>query len=633
MSEERLRAAVEVANVPVLLMVVFQMTADRKWLRTPYRPTRGQGLSDHDTGGLPDEVQTEIRRAAFDAMLALQRGVRPAVAAPDPDLIVEMMRVFMGEDVGPEYGPMLSSELARRLEPDKPDPSLGAFNAPAGFSAIVIGAGVGGIIAAHHLNQMGVEYVVLEKQEEAGGVWQQNTYPGCGVDTPSHLYSFSFIENDWQRHFELRDGLADYFQRAAAGVRRGRGIRYGVDVQAAVYDERRSLWEVRVRNRDGAIETLTAPVVISAVGILNRAVVPSVDGIENFSGETFHSSSWPDGLDVTGRRVGVVGTGASAMQISCEIVDEVSELVIFQRSPQWVAPFDKFRRPISEELRGLLGSSPLYRAWYWLRLFWQFGDSVIEALRADPDWPHPERSMNARNDGHRKFFTRYLERALDGRRDLIAKTLPDYPPFGKRILLDNGWYRMLLRDNVTLVNGAVTEVREHALVTQSGEEHDLDVIIWATGFDVAHYLASLEVRGRGGISLRDVWNDDDPRAYLGVSVPGFPNLFMLGGPNSFPGSGSFMYFMEVQMGYIRRLLTAMVENGLTSIDASQQATDDLNAQMDELHAQMVWTHPGMSTWYRNRRGRVVLAMPFLNVEYWEMTRRADLENYNLCRDS
>ena len=277
----------------------------------------------------------------------------------------------------------------------------------------------------------------------------------------------------------------------------------------------------------------------------------------------------------------------------------------------------------------LLRSCPLYHGWYWIRLFWQFGDKVIEALRVDPDWPHPERSVNVRNDGHREFFKRYLEGQLEGREDLLAKVLPTYPPFGKRILLDNGWYTTLQRDNVELLTEAVTAVQPQGVVSESGRLVEVDVIVWATGFDVARFVASLDVRGIDGITLREAWHDDDPRAYLGVSVPGFPNFLMLGGPNSFPGSGSFMFFMEVQMRYIRRLMTEMFKRGIAAIDATESATEAYNLLVDEMHKRTVWTHPGMSTYYRNSQGRVVFVMPFLNVEYWDMTKRADLENYVL----
>jgi 4-hydroxyacetophenone monooxygenase len=627
LTEGDVRAAVARANVPVLLMLVFHMTGDERWLSSPFLPTRGQGLGDHDSGGLDEALQEEVRAAAVGAILDLQAGREPAVGIPDPDLAARMMSVLMGEAVDARYGPMLASELARRVAPDAPQSMAERVAPPPGFRVVILGAGVSGIIAAHELRAMGVEFTVLDQQPAPGGNWWQNTYPGAGVDTPSHLYSFSFAPNDWGRHFELRDNLQAYFERVMAATAGDGTVRYGTTVRRAAYDEDARRWTLDVVDADGTSHTLTADVVLSAVGVLNRPKLPDVPGAAEFEGIDFHSSEWPAGLDLDGKRVALVGTGASAMQIGCAIAERVERLVVFQRSPQWVAPFDKFQKSIDDDLRKLLWNFPLYQGWYWLRLFWQFGDRVIEALRVDPEWEHPERSVNRRNDGHRRFFTEYLERQLEGRPDLIAKALPDYPPYGKRILLDNGWYAMLRRDNVTLVAESVARLGPHSIVSASGEEHEVDAVIWATGFDVARFVGSLEVRGVGGRTLREVWEDDNPRAYLGVSVPGFPNFFMLGGPNSFPGSGSFMYFMEVQMAYIRRLLTELFRSGSGPVAVDREVHDSYNAELDALHERMVWTHPGMSTWYRNRHGRVVFAMPFLNIDYWEATRRADLEHY------
>ncbi|WP_330253566.1 NAD(P)/FAD-dependent oxidoreductase [Nocardia sp. NBC_00565] len=627
LTEQEVRAAVAIANVPALLMVVYQTTGDPKWLEEPYRPTRGKGLGDHDSGGLNPKLQNEIREHAVDAILSLQAGHPPAIPSPSPEDTVRMMTVCIGETVGDEYGPMLSQELARRVAPDAPEIALEPVQPPPGFNVVLIGTGVAGIAAAQQLEDMGVDYVILEKQPEAGGNWFQNTYPGAGVDTPSHLYSFSFAKNDWNTHFEMRNDLQLYFTQTMKDLGANERVRYDTEVLSADYDETTKRWNVAVRNGVGDEEVLNASVVLSAVGVLNRPKLPHVPGMDTFSGVQFHSADWPEGLDLENKRVAVVGTGASSMQITPAIADRVEQLTVFQRSPQWVAPFEKFRAPIPLELRRLMQACPEYHSWYWIRLFWQFGDKVIESLRVDPEWEHPERAVNARNDAHREYFTRYITAQLGDRTDLLDKVLPDYPPFGKRILLDNGWFATLRKDHVELVNDGVDRVTPTGLVSSTGAEFDADVIIWATGFEAARFVSSLDVRGIGGLSLRQAWNDDDPRAYLGVSVPDFPNFFMLGGPNSFPGSGSFMFFMEVQMRYIRGLLTEMFKNDITAIDATAEANDRYNELVDATHDKTVWTHRGMSTYYRNRHGRVVFVMPFLNVEYWQMTERADLENY------
>ncbi|MDO9454804.1 NAD(P)/FAD-dependent oxidoreductase [Nocardioides sp.] len=629
LTEAEVRTAVGIANVPALLMVVAQFTGDNRWLERPYRPTRGKGLGDHDSGGLPTAVQEEVRQAAVEAILRLQAGETPAIVQPSDELTVKMMSVCMGEPVGSEYGPMLSSEIARRIDPTLPELQMPPVGFPPGYRVLVIGTGVAGIAAAHQLEDMDVDYTIVEKQPESGGNWLQNTYPGAGVDTPSHLYSFSFAKNDWARHFELRDDLQRYFAQTLKDLGAQHRVRFQTEVVSSTYRENDQRWDVVVRSVDGVEETLVVDVVISAVGVLNRKRMPDLPDLDTFRGVQFHSSEWPEDLDLDGKRVAVVGTGASSMQISPAIADRVGHLTIFQRSPQWVAPFEKFLAPIPDELRMLMQTCSLYHAWYWIRLFWQFGDKVIESLRIDPEWGHPARSVNARNDAHREYFTRYLKSRLEDRPDLVEKTLPDYPPFGKRILLDNGWFDTIQRDDVDLVTEYVTAVTPTGVVDGAGTEHEVDVIIWATGFQAARFVSSMEVHGADGVGLRDFWDDDDPRAYLGVSVPGFPNFFMLGGPNSFPGSGSFMYFMEVQMRYIRGLLTEMLAGGVTAIDALPEANDTYNALVDDTHARTVWTHPGMRTYYRNSQGRVVFVMPFLNVEYWNMTKDVDLHRYTL----
>ena len=628
LSEAQIRAAVEAATTSVLLMVIFQVTGEEKWLEAPYVPPRAKGLTDRDGADeLAPGIRAEILEARADAVRFLQDGGRPAIEAPDAGLAARMMTICVGEQVEPKYGPMLSVELQRRIAPDRADLQPPLVAAPEGFKVVVIGAGVSGIVAAYELENMGIDYVILEKQSDPGGTWWQNQYPGAGVDTPSHLYSFCFAKHDWSRHFELRPELQRYFAATIEAVGAGDKVRYGCEVERAEYDAETSDWRLRVRNADGSTEDLRTSVLLTAVGILNRPKLPKVDGLGSFEGPEFHSAEWPADVDVRGKRVAVVGTGASSMQICPAIAPEVERLTIFQRTPQWVAPFENFMEDIAPPLRDLLRTCPLFHGWYWLRLFWQFGDRVIEALRVDPEWEHPERSVNARNDAHRKFFTRYIEACLDGRPDLIEKAVPTYPPFGKRILLDNGWYETLKRGNVELVTEAVAAETPTGLLTAAGEEHEFDVIVWASGFEAARFVSSLEIVGVDGTTLREAWDDDDPRAYLGVSVPAFPNMFMLGGPNSFPGSGSFMFFMEVQMRYIRRLLSEMFERDVAALDVSAEANDRYNALVDEMHESMIWTHKGMTTYQRNERGRVVFLTPFLNIEYWEMLAEPKLEDY------
>jgi len=620
------------ANIPTLLMVIYQVTGDERWLNDPYRPTRSKGLGDHDTGGLPEEIQEEIRCAGAAALGSLQDGHPPAIDVPLPEQMSRMLGVCVGEEVNETYGRMFSQEFSRRMAGT--GPAGGFAESPSdGFRVLVIGAGVSGIIAAKQLHDMGIDFLIVDKHDGPGGNWLDNRYPGVGVDTPSHLYSFSFAPNDWTMHFELRAELKEYLQDTFESIGAEPRTRFGTDVIRVTFDESSEGWLADLRGPDGSEETLWFNAIISAVGILNRPKMPNVEGLDDFAGASFHSCDWPEGLDVTNKRVAVIGSGASAMQIVPAIARDVRSITVFQRTPPWVAPFEKFMQPIDVRARQLMRTFPVYRAWYWLKLYWQFGDKVLDALRKDPDWPHPERAVNARNDGHRQFFTEYIRDELGDRTDLFDKVLPTYPPFGKRILLDNGWYRALCQPNVTLVDEAVAQVQANGVVTRSGELCEADILVWATGFHASRFVSSFEVVGCSGTTLREAWDDDDARAYLGVTVPGFPNLFLLGGPNSFPGSGSFMYFMEVQMRYIARLIEAMTANELSTIDVRPEVFEEYNELVERTSETTVWTHPGTTTFFRNDRGRLVFVSPFRNVEYWSRAENSGLSDYNTTKVS
>jgi 4-hydroxyacetophenone monooxygenase len=623
LDEQQLRRAVAAANLPTLLMVLFQLTGDRAWLAEPFRPSRTKGMTDNDTGGFPEEIQDVIRDAAVQALLDWGNGTPVAVPAPGGDLLVELMSTCMGEPVPADYGPMMAGEMGF-AEPDAPAPVPAA---DLDFSVVVIGAGVSGLTAALELKRAGIPFVVLEKNAEVGGTWLENRYPGCGVDTPSYLYSFSFFPREWSGHFGKRHELETYVQDMAEEFDLLPTIRFGTEVVSAEYDEAGRRWRVVTVDADGNREELLANAVVTAVGQLNRPSMPALPGMDSFRGRLFHSARWPEDLDITGKKVVVVGTGASSMQIVPAIVERVGHLTVVQRSPQWAAPNANYFSPVGEEIHWLMAHVPYYHAWYRFRLAWINNDRVHPSLQLDPEWTG-DGSINAINDGHRRFFTRYLEEQLAGREDLIEKALPHYPPFGKRMLLDNGWFAALKHPSVDLVTDRVTEVTETGVRTSSGEEIDADVIVFATGFQAQRLLHPLDIRGRGGVSVRDVWGDDDARAYLGMTTPGFPNLFMMYGPNTNLGhGGSYMFLAECQVRYIVDLLRKMVDQGLGAVECREDVCADYNRRVDEAHERMIWSHRGMDTWYRNAKGRVVTNSPWRVVDFWRMTHSADLADF------
>lgn len=625
---EVLRDAITDADIRVLLMVVFHLSGDRKWLGPRYRPQRDVRLIADEDAGLAPEIRAEILEAAVDLLLA-KAGQEPAVRDPGNELMLEMMRQCMAENIAPDYAPMMREEMglcprdARWEVPPAPERL-------AAMQVLIVGAGASGLILGARLKRLGIRYTIVEKAAEVGGTWRDNRYPGCGVDTPNHAYSFSMgARYRWKSYFSPRDQLWDYLRRAADefGVRDD--IRFETEVTAARWDEARKLWVVSVLTPKGPA-TIEANVLVSAIGQFGLPSVPKLKGMASFRGRMFHTTEWPRDLDVAGQRVAIIGTGASAMQIVPTIAGEVAQLDVYQRSAQWARPIPRYHDTLTDSAQWLLENVPFYAAWFRFSMLWRYGDGLLPFLKKDPSWPHPERSLNRVNDKHREEMTQHILRELGDRTDLIEKCVPTYPPYGKRILLDNDWYATLCRPNVELVTDAIDRIAPDGIETADGKLRPADVIVLSTGFQMTQMTARLNVTGLGGVSLREVWGDDNATAHLGISVPGFPNLFITQGPSTGLGhGGSAICQAESQARYISAMVVKMIERGIAAVEVRPDVHDAFVAEVDKRHEQMIWTHPGMSTYYRNRHGRVVSVTPFSLVEYWSMTHDPRLEEYRV----
>jgi len=624
-ARERLAPALEEADLRVLLMALFHLTGERRWLED-FRPKRDVKLIADEDAGFPEEEAAAIRGAALDVLSG--PAAPPAVEDPGDALMVEMMSACLGHPVEPAYAPMMREELgfAKRRPGWE-----GAAPEPPARPVAVVGAGASGMVMARTLEELGLPCVVLEAADEVGGTWRRNRYPGAAVDTPNHAYSFSFGERaDWSRWFSPQPEIERYMiERSREFGIRGR-IRFRTRVTACDWDEGADGWRLTLETPEGR-ETLDAWAVVSAIGPLSDVKRARFEGEDDFAGPLFHTADWPEGLELAGKRVAVIGTGASALQTAPAIVDRVAGLTVFQRTPQWVREIPRLLEPMGEGQRMLLREVPFYAEWLRFTMFWRYGDGLLRTLRKDPEWPHPERSLNRINDRHREEMEAHVRRELEGRPDLIAKCLPGYPPYGKRILLDNGWYRALRREHVDLVTEPIRRIVAEGVETADGVVHGADVVVVATGFDVTRFAARLNVTGPGGRRLEDDWAGQDPKAYLGIAAPGFPNLFMLQGPNTGLGHGGSAIFQgECQSRYVARCLMAMLEKGWRRLEVRAEAQDEYVARVDAEHAQLVWTHPGMETYYRNPAGRVVSVMPWRLVDYWEMTRAPDLSDFRVA---
>ena len=623
-------AALREASVPTLLMCLAQITGENHWLQEPFLPRRDISIFAEPTGGLSTEAQQAIRSALSRVLDELSSGARQLPPLPDDARMVRMMGVCLGERLPDEYLQLALEEMGfrdRRLD-------WRAQPAPerlAGFRVLVIGAGFSGLCAAYRFKQMGIAFDVVEKNADIGGTWYENDYPEAGVDTPNHFYSFSFAPNlGWTSNYSKRREVLDYQRRVTQDLDLRQHVAFGVTVTAMRWDDKRRQWAVTMHGLDGTPETRAYNAVVTAVGPLNRPKLASIPGLEDFSGDCWHSGQWRHDVPLEGKDVAVIGTGASAMQFLRTVAGQAKKVTIFQRSAQWARPPQDYHGKVSPESRWLLEHIPYYYAWYRFGLMWRFGDGLLPTVRRDPSWPHPERSVNHRNDRQRQQLTDYLLGQLDGRPDLIEKCLPDYPPYGKRILIDTGWYEALKRPNVELVTEAVAHVDGSDVLTVSGTRHRADVVVLATGFEPAKMLWAVDIRGRSGTPLNDVWGEDDPRAHLGITIPDYPNLFVLTGPNTtLAHGGSLLFVTECQVRYVTAMLREMISLKLSDVTVKRSVHDAYNERVDAEHAELVWTHPGMTNWYRNASGRVFSPMPWRLVDYWTMTQTPDLTEFDI----
>jgi 4-hydroxyacetophenone monooxygenase len=622
------------AHLPTLLMAMATLTGELRgedgWLRERWHPKAPRGAEEDDSGGLPPQIAQEIRDRAFDLVIAWRAGeLRPATP-PGPDELREMLEFSLGpgNPLPPGIGPLLAEELGVTTRDTRlavPPPS------PDDFHVVVLGGGFAGLCAGIKLRELGIPFTILDKNSDVGGTWLENTYPGCGVDTPSHLYSFSFAQrSNWSRFFARRDELHEYVNELADDYTLRPDIRFGHDVRSATWSASDRTWTVEAV-AGGEVRRFTANAIITATGYLNRPKYPDIEGLDRFTGPCMHTARWRPDVEIEGKRVVVLGTGASAMQLVPAIAGSAERVTVFQRSPQWGLPNPNQPRSVPAATKFLMREVPFYLGCYRLRMVWNFGDRLFPALQIDQDWPHQDRSINEINDRHRSFLTKYIKAELGDRCDeLLPVCLPTYPPYGKRPLLDAGWFRTVRRTDVEVVTSPVREVVAGGVVTEDGREIEADVLVLATGFQPLNLISPIEVRGRSGATLRETWGPDDAKAYLGITVHDFPNFFMLLGPNTIAGhGGSAALGIEMEVGYVMKLLARMIDDGIAALECRESVQDDYVKRIDAALSQTIWAHPGMTTYYRNSAGRVVSTMPWTNTEFRQMTQAPDLDDFDV----
>jgi 4-hydroxyacetophenone monooxygenase len=543
-----------------------------------------------------------------------------------------MMNFVAGADIPERYVPFLEEELALTATDVKAVPTLTALPEATkkNFHVLIVGAGMSGLLAAIRLKQAGIPFVVVDKNSDVGGTWFVNTYPGCRVDNPNHLYSYSFEPNhDWPYHFSTQPLLWKYFQGVADKYGLKPSIRFKTEVIESVYDEAAAVWRTRVKTPTGE-DTIVSNAVITAVGQLSRPRLPDIKGIETFKGQSFHSATWDHSVDLKGKRVAVIGTGASAFQFVPEIAPQVAHLTVFQRTAPWLGPTANYHDKVEDGKKWLLKHVPFYAKWYRFWLFWMLTDGIYEFVKADPEWTTRKDSVGAQNDMLREMLTQYTRGQLEDRPDLQDAATPNYPPGGKRSVRDNGvWLAALKRPNVETVTAGIAEITPTGLKTKDGRDIPVDVIIYGTGFTASQFLEPMRFKGKGGVDLHKQW-DGDARAYLGITVPNFPNLFIMYGPNTnIVVNGSIIFFSECEIRYIQGLIELLLKSNAGAIEVKKDVHDAFNVKVDASNAQMAWGVPQVTSWYKNQKGRVTQNWPWPLVDYWDATKKPNPADYDM----
>ncbi|MFQ5549320.1 MAG: flavin-containing monooxygenase [Woeseia sp.] len=483
---------------------------------------------------------------------------------------------------------------------------------PEEYDVIVIGAGFSGIGMGIKLKEAGIDdFLILEGADSVGGTWRDNDYPGCACDIPSHLYSFSFEQSaDWSRMFPPQSEIWAYLQRCVEKYGLVPHLRLSSRVDTAVFDEAELSWKVAT----GEGRLFRSRVLVSGMGGLSRPAYPEIPGLSRFAGISFHSARWDHGFDLAGKTVAVIGTGASAIQFVPQIVERVKTLLLFQRTPPWIVP--KLDRPIGKWERWLYRNIPLARFLFRNFIYWRQEVRGI-GFTIDP------RLMGRAT----RIALRHLERQVADEA-LRNKLIPDYTIGCKRILISSDYYPALQKDNLELITTGIREVTADGIVDADGNEHKADAIILGTGFKATDPISPTRIFGIGGRELSDDWRDG-PEAFLGISVAGYPNLFLMVGPNTGLGHNSMIFMIESQVRYAIKMIRQMSRRGVRAVDIKAGSQSQYNRGLQKTLEQSVW-QSGCKSWYQTEDGKNTSIWPGASFSYWVRTLRPDMRHYDFA---
>ena len=633
----RVDAAIDALDPTMALMALIQMTGNRTLLNHYWDAIDGRQEELVETFV---DIHAHEERPAIDPAVvaeirdrlrvAVKAGKPPVMPQLDRPMFKRMSRLLLGQDL-----PEMSVDVAFQHAGFTTDTRIrkAADVPPADFKVLVVGAGMMGINAAIKLQQAGFDFTVLEALDTVGGNWLTNTYPGAAVDTPSRVYSFSFEPNaSWTQFYPRGPEFLSYLDRVTDKYGLRDRIRFGTWVEGAEWDEKRKIWTVKAV-RNGKPESHECNVLIMAVGPNNNPNYPKVKNLDSFKGPVIHSAAWDHNVDLTGKKVVLVGTGCSGVQVATAIADKVGELVIVQRQPEHIIPNPQAHAPVAEIERWAMEYVPFVAQWKRLQSLHSQMRDMHGMIMKDEDYAAKTGGFGPINDGMRMMCEGYLKSHFPDDPEMVKLLTPNFPVFAKRPILDCGFYDTLKKPNVSIVRGELAEAEQDAVILADGTRIECDVLLLSTGYNL-HFGRQFDIRGVGGETLTDAF-DPHPFSYEGMLITGFPNFVFMGAPYSYLVANHAVV-SEQQVHYIIELLQWMVDDHLSSFDVSPEATQAFIDDVDANLAKTAWVQCGSAHGYYRDKGadgqkKVILAIPRHNSRIWHVLRSPREEDFNVTR--
>jgi len=637
-SHEFIKAAVQGANANALRLALYQMTGDSTLsnMQVFKVPIRGGAMMDFNLSETDEEIVRE-KATAWLCERAMSSSKSDPPQEPSYDEAVKLMNLFCGQDNPPTepelalgYEELAFQDFPRGVEwTTKPPPQKLSK-----YHVVIVGAGINGISTGVSLNRLGIPYTIIERQAAVGGTWLLNTYPEARVDTLGFSFQYKFEKGyRWKNMFPTALELREYLEHVANKYDVTSHCIFNRELTSATWDEESSTWKLglRVTDKEGQEEdTMVANAIISAGGLFATVNLPDIAGIKDFKGNMFHTTAWDHSVPYKDKKVAVIGNGSSGAQLIPGLAREVKELAVFMRTPNWIAPYDGYRAAVANTLSWLLDEMPFYSNWHGYAGYLR-GMQLPPMQVDDPEWRAQGGLINKRNDGMRKGLSDFIRSKVGHDEELVRKLTPKQAPLVRRLVVDNGFYDALMKPHVELVTEPIETFTEHGIRTKDAKEREFDLVVLGCGFKPTEYLFPAHYNGRNGATLDKTWAKDGARSYLGLTIPGFPNLYTLYGPNHQPRGGPSLHsWSEIWGRYAIASIVWMLENNAPSVEVKQEVYDEYNERLDKAMKTLIWELDPTS-YFVNKHGRQGVNMPWTADQYHPWVRVPNMKDYHVSR--